>query len=146
MFSTVYLLLAELTVLLHFLFVVFVTVGALLLLRWPKLIYLHLPAFVWGVYIQFSGGYCPLTPLEKTFRQRAGMETYDGGFINHYLIPIIYPPGLTYEMQIMIGIGLIILNIVIYTVFIYRQRHRGNSWRIGNNAKDAKTQRTQREK
>ncbi|MDR9435332.1 MAG: DUF2784 domain-containing protein [Thiohalophilus sp.] len=127
MSSTIYLILAELTVLLHFLFVAFVTVGALLLLRWPKLIWLHLPALFWGIYIQFSGGYCPLTPLEKTFRQLADIETYEGGFINHYLIPIIYPPGLTHEMQIMIGIGLIVLNIVIYSLFIYRQRHRGTS-------------------
>jgi len=127
MSSTLYLLLAELTVLLHFLFVVFVTVGALLLLRWPKLIYLHLPALFWGIYIQFSGGFCPLTPLEKTFRQLAGLQMYEGGFINHYLIPIIYPPGLTYEMQIMIGIGLIILNVLIYAFFIYRQRHRGST-------------------
>lgn len=127
MFSILYLILAELTVLVHFLFVVFVTVGALLLLRWPKLIWLHLPALFWGIYIQFSGGYCPLTPLEKTFRQRAGMETYDGGFINYYLIPIIYPPGLTPEMQIMIGIGLILLNVLIYAVFIYRHRQRSDS-------------------
>ncbi|TDY03892.1 DUF2784 domain-containing protein [Thiohalophilus thiocyanatoxydans] len=122
MSSTLYLLLAELTVLLHFLFVVFVAVGALLLLRWPKLIWLHLPALFWGIYIQFSGGYCPLTPLEKTFRQLAGLRLYEGGFINHYLIPIIYPPGLTYEMQILIGIGLIILNVLIYSLFVFRQR------------------------
>ncbi|MFO8025773.1 DUF2784 domain-containing protein [Thiohalophilus sp.] len=127
MSSTIYLILAELTVLLHFLFVAFVTVGALLLLRWPKLIWLHLPALFWGIYIQFSGGYCPLTPLEKNFRQLAGMKTYDGGFINHYLIPIIYPPGLTAEMQFMIGIGLIVLNALIYVLFIYGQRHKGNS-------------------
>lgn len=122
MFSTIYLLLAEITVLLHFLFVVFVTIGALLLLRWPKLIWLHLPALFWGIYIQFSGGYCPLTPLEKTFRQLAGIETYDGGFINHYLIPIIYPPGLTYEMQIMIGIGLIVMNLLFYGLYVFRIR------------------------
>lgn len=127
MSSTIYLLLAELTVLLHFLFVIFVAVGGLLLLIWPKLIYLHLPAVMWGIYIQFSGGYCPLTPLEKTFRQLAGMQTYEGGFINQYLMPIIYPRGLTYEMQILIGIGLILLNIVIYTIFIYRQRRRVSS-------------------
>lgn len=127
MSSTIYLILAELTVLLHFLFVVFVAIGALLLLRWPKLIWLHLPALFWGIYIQFSGGYCPLTPLEKTFRQLAGMQGYEGGFVNHYLIPIIYPPGLTHEMQIMIGIGLIVLNVLIYAVLIYRHRQRSDS-------------------
>lgn len=127
MSSTIYLLLAELTVLLHFLFVIFVAVGGLLLLIWPKLIYLHLPAVMWGIYIQFSGGYCPLTPLEKTFRQLAGMQTYEGGFINQYLMPIIYPRGLTYEMQILIGIGLILLNIVIYTILIYRQRRKSDN-------------------
>lgn len=126
MSSTLYLLLAELTVLLHFLFVVFVAVGALLLLRWPKLIWLHLPALFWGIYIQFSGGYCPLTPLEKTFRQLAGLRLYEGGFINHYLIPVIYPPGLTYEMQIMIGIALIVLNVLFYSLFVYRQRRMGS--------------------
>ncbi|MDZ7661536.1 DUF2784 domain-containing protein [Thiohalophilus sp.] len=122
MSSTVYLLLAELTVLLHFLFVAFVAAGGLLVLRWPKLARVHLPALFWGIYIQFSGGFCPLTPLEKTFRQLAGLQAYEGGFINHYLIPVIYPPGLTHEMQVMIGIGLIVLNVVIYTIFIYRQR------------------------
>ncbi|MFP3874390.1 MAG: DUF2784 domain-containing protein [Thiohalophilus sp.] len=127
MFAMLYLLLAELTVLAHFLFVVFVTVGGLAVLRWPKLAWLHLPALLWGIYIQFSGGYCPLTPLEKTFRQLAGMNTYEGGFINHYLIPIIYPPGLTYEMQIMIGIVLIVFNVLIYSLVVYRQRRRGNS-------------------
>lgn len=127
MSSNIYLILAELTVLLHFLFVVFVAIGALLLLRWPKLIWLHLPALLWGIYIQFSGGYCPLTPLEKTFRQLAGMQGYEGGFVNHYLIPIIYPPGLTHEMQIMIGIGLIVLNVLIYAIFICSQRAKSGN-------------------
>ena len=125
MSSTLYLILAELTVLLHFLFVAFVVIGGFAVLRWPKLIYLHLLALAWGVYIELSGGICPLTPLENHFRQLAGMDIYQGGFINHYIMPILYPRGLTHDMQIRIGIGLIVLNVVIYTIFIYRQR-RGN--------------------
>lgn len=120
MSSTLYLLLAELTVLLHFLFVIFVAAGGLLLLFWPRLVYLHLPAVLWGIYIQFSGGYCPLTPLEKYFRQLAGMQTYEGGFINQYLMPIIYPRGLTHEIQIAIGIGLIFINLAFYGLYFHR--------------------------
>ena len=104
MSSMFYLLLVEITILLHFLFVLFVAAGGLLLLRWPRLVWLHMPMLLWGIYIQFSGGYCPLTPLEKYFRQMAGMQTYEGGFINQYIMPILYPRGLTHEMQIVIGV------------------------------------------
>ena len=122
-----YLLLAELTVLLHFLFVLFVAGGGLTVLRWPRLAWLHLPVLLWGIYIEFSGTICPLTPLEKQFRQLAGMEAYEGGFINHYLMPVIYPIGLSHEIQIIIGTGLIVFNILIYSLVIYRQRRRVNS-------------------
>jgi hypothetical protein len=124
MSSTLYLLLVEITILLHFMFVLFVAAGGLLLLRWPRIVWIHLPMLLWGIYIQFSGGICPLTPLEKYFRQMAGMQTYEGGFINQYIMPILYPRGLTHETQIMIGIGLVFVNMIYYSLFLYRQRHK----------------------
>ena len=122
MSSTLYLLLAELTVFLHFLFVALVAIGGLLILRWPKLIYLHLPAVLWGIYIQFSGNICPLTPLENYFRKQAGLGLYEGGFINQYIMPVIYPRGLTHDTQIIIGALVIIINLLFYGLFVYRHR------------------------
>lgn len=124
MSSMFYLLLVEITILLHFLFVLFVAAGGLLLLRWPRLVWLHMPMLLWGIYIQFSGGYCPLTPLEKYFRQMAGMQTYEGGFINQYIMPILYPRGLTHEMQIVIGVVLVFINVIYYSLFLYRRRRK----------------------
>ncbi len=126
MSSTLYLILAELTVLLHFLFVVFVVIGGVAVLRWPRLIYAHLLAVAWGIYIELTGGICPLTPLENRFRDLAGMQPYEGGFINHYIMPILYPRGLTHNIQIWIALGLIVINVAIYSVFVYRQRRKGS--------------------
>lgn len=124
MSSTLYLILVELTVLLHFLFVVFVVIGGVAVLRWPRLIYAHLLAVAWGIYIELTGGICPLTPLENRFRHLAGMDPYEGGFINHYIMPILYPRGLTHDIQIWIALGLIFVNLAVYSVFIYRYRHK----------------------
>jgi hypothetical protein len=122
MSSTLYLILAELTILLHFLFVVFVVLGGLVVLRWPKLIYLHLPMLAWGIYIELRSGICPLTPLENHFRHLAGIQPYEGGFINHYLMPILYPHGLTHDTQVLLGVALIMFNILIYGIFVYITR------------------------
>ncbi|VAX10686.1 putative membrane protein [hydrothermal vent metagenome] len=120
-----YLLLADLLVLIHFLFIVFVLLGGILLLKWKKLIWLHLPALLWGVFIQFSGWICPLTPLEIQLRRLAGANLYQGGFISHYLVPLIYPPGLTSDTQWLLGGILITVNITIYSfLFISRQKRR----------------------
>lgn len=106
-------LLANVIVLIHFGFILFVVFGGFLVLKQRKLIWLHLPAAVWGALIEFSGGFCPLTTLENSLRSASG-ESYADGFIEHYLIPIIYPSALTRPMQITFGFAVILLNFYIY--------------------------------
>jgi Protein of Unknown function (DUF2784) len=109
-----YLVLANLVVLLHSAFIVFVVGGALLLLhsRWWAL--LHIPAFAWGALIEFKGWICPLTPLENALRAKAGQGGYAGGFIEHYLTRLIYPAGLTPRIQVAIGAFVLALNALLY--------------------------------
>lgn len=113
-------LVADIIVLLHFVFIVFVTAGGLLTLRWPRLAWLHLPCVAWGVLIEVTGGICPLTPLEMRFRLAAGDPGYGGDFIDRYLLPIIYPSGLTRGLQIGLGIALLFFNITIYAFAWYK--------------------------
>ena len=121
-------LLADLVVGLHFLFVVFVVIGGLLVLRWRWMMWLHLPAAVWGALIEFRGWICPLTPLEKSLRARAGDAGYEGGFIDHYLLPVLYPGALTREIQVMLGVLVIVANFAIYWLVMRRKRlHSGRS-------------------
>ena len=121
-------LLADLVVGLHFLFVVFVVIGGLLVLRWRWMMWLHLPAAVWGALIEFRGWICPLTPLEKSLRARAGDAGYEGGFIDHYLLPVLYPGALTREIQVMLGVLVIVANFAIYWLAMRRKRlHSGRS-------------------
>jgi hypothetical protein len=98
----------------HLAFIVFVVIGGLLLLRWPRLMWLHVPAAVWGVLIEFCGWYCPLTNLEKYLLQRAGKAGYDGGFLAHYIFSIIYPSGLTRGIEIALGIFVLAVNAGVY--------------------------------
>lgn len=116
-----YALLAGVVVLLHLAFVAFVAAGALLVLRWPAVAGAHVPAAVWGAYIEFSGGICPLTPLENTLRARAGLDYYAGDFVARYLFPVLYPEGLTREAQVVSGLIVIAVNAGIYT-FVYIKR------------------------
>jgi hypothetical protein len=109
-----YRLLADLVVGLHFLFVVFVVIGGLLVLRWRWVMWLHVPAAVWGALIEFGGWICPLTPLEKTLRAWAGSAGYEGGFIEHYVIPILYPGALTRALQIALGVAVLLSNSLVY--------------------------------
>ena len=106
--------LADTLVIIHLLFVVFVMAGGFLLRRWPKLIWLHLPAALWGVYIEFSGRICPLTPLENQLRASTGETGYSGGFVEHYLLPILYPDNLTAPIQWLLGGCVVIVNLVVY--------------------------------
>lgn len=99
---------------LHLLFILFVFLGAFLVLRWPKLMWLHLPAAAWGVLIEFFGWWCPLTKWENHLLRQAGRAGYDSGFVAHYIMPIIYPPGLTRELEIAIGVFVLVLNAAIY--------------------------------
>jgi hypothetical protein len=114
--------LADLLLLLHLAFVAFVVLGGLLLLRWRRLIWLHLPAAIWGVAIMFGGWICPLTPLENRLRRMAGEAGLEGGFIEHYLLPVIYPSGLTHEVQVALGLFALILNLLIYCLVWRRMR------------------------
>ncbi len=115
-----YAVLAGVLVVLHLLFVVFVTLGGLGVLRWPRLAWLHLPAATWGVLIELRGWVCPLTPLEQRLWIRAGREGYGGGFVEHYLLPVLYPSGLTRSTQIALGVAVALFNLGIYGLLIYR--------------------------
>lgn len=102
----------------HLAFIVFVLGGGLLVLRWPRLAWLHLPAAVWGALIEFAGWTCPLTPLENDFLERAGGISYRGDFIERYLWPVIYPADLTPAIQDVLGGFVIALNCIIYAVVV----------------------------
>jgi hypothetical protein len=121
-------LLADLVVLVHLAFVVFVVLGGLLALKWRWVIWLHLPAAIWGAMIEFGGWICPLTPLENWLRYEGGEEGYVGGFIQHYLVPVLYPDGLTRGIQIVLGVAVILFNLIVYWQII-RQARSGRSGR-----------------
>ena len=115
-------LLATLVVTLHLTFVVVVVLGGLLVLRWPWLAYAHLPAALWGAWIEFAGWVCPLTPLEQSLRLKAGEQGYSGSFIEHYLLPLLYPSALTRTIQVALGIIVIAVNLGIYGYLLRRRR------------------------
>ncbi len=118
-----YHLLANAVLLLHLLFILFVVGGGLLVLRWPKMAWLHLPAALWGAAIEFAGWICPLTPLENHFRRMAGAAGYADGFIEHYLLPTLYPHALTREIQVAMGAAVLVLNLIVYAA-VWRHRRR----------------------
>jgi hypothetical protein len=115
-----YAVLAAAIVIVHLLFVVFATVGGLLVLRRPMLALAHLPAVVWAVFIELTGRICPLTPLENLLRERAGLEPYTGDFIAEYVFPVLYPQGLTREMQLLFGGLVLAINLVVYVVLAWK--------------------------
>lgn len=120
-------LLADLVVAVHFAFIVFAVAGGALVLRRPRLAWLHLPAVLWGAAVVAFGWICPLTPLENRLRAAAGEAGYAGGFVERYLVPLIYPPGLTRELQILLGVGLLLLNLGVYLRLWRRGRPRKGS-------------------
>ena len=122
-----YRILADLVVGVHVLFVVFVVAGGLLALRWPWVAAAHLPAAVWGALIEFRGWICPLTPLEKSLRASAGQAGYAGGFIEHYLLPALYPAGLTRGVQLVLGSLVLAVNVVVYGLLLWRRRARAGA-------------------
>jgi Protein of Unknown function (DUF2784) len=115
-------MLADLVVVLHFAFVLFVVFGGLLALRWPRLAYVHLPVALYGALIELVGWICPLTPLEKRLRESAGLQGYEGGFVEHYILPVLYPSGLTRNVQLVLGGLVIALNLGIYALVLRRGR------------------------
>ena len=98
----------------HLAFILFVLFGGFLVLRWPRLMWVHIPAAIWGILIEFAGWWCPLTKWENYFMRAAGRAGYDTGFVAHYIMPIIYPSGLTRGLEIAIGAFVLVLNLVIY--------------------------------
>lgn len=120
-----YRLLADLLLLTHFAFIIFVLLGGLLMLKWPQVAWLHIPAALWGVLTELLSLPCPLTPMEKYFQRLAGDAPYEGDFIAHYLLPVIYPAALTPNIQILLGIIVIVVNIVIYTYVLTHMNQRG---------------------
>lgn len=116
----IYRLLADLIVLVHLAFVVFAVAGAVLVLRWGWLMWVHLPAVVWAALIEFAGWICPLTPLENRLRILSGGAGYRGGFIEHYVVPILYPSGLTRGVQVFLGSIVIVINLGIYSWLVFR--------------------------
>jgi hypothetical protein len=120
----IYRALADAVLVLHLGFVLFVLLGALLVLRWPRLAWLHIPAAIWGVLIEYTGWICPLTPLENSFRTRGGEAGYSGAFIQHYIQPLLYPAGLTRSIQVVLGSMALILNLAAYSIVLSRTRSR----------------------
>jgi len=114
--------LATLVVLAHFAFILFVMFGGLLALRWRWVPWAHIPCFLWGAGIEVVGGICPLTPLENRLREAAGESQYAGTFIEHYILPVVYPAGLTRTVQLVLAVSLVALNVAIYAWVIRRRR------------------------
>lgn len=117
-------LLADALVVAHLVFVAFVLLGALLVARWPALAWLHVPALIWGALVELNAWICPLTPWEQHLRHAAGQSGYEGGFVDHYLLPVLYPAGLTPRMQLALGAVVLIVNLTLYGWILARRRRR----------------------
>lgn len=115
---------ADLVLLGHLAFVVFVAVGGLLALRWPRIAWVHVPVALWGAAVALGGWICPLTPLENRLRAAGGEAGYAGGFLEHYLVPIVYPSGLTRGHQLALGVAVLLFNLAVYGVVLARRRRR----------------------
>ena len=118
----IYRLLADIVVVFHLMFVLFVILGGFLVIRWRRLIYAHIPIAIYGALIEFGGWVCPLTPLENHLRRLGGQAGYTGGFVEHYLIPVLYPHALTRRAQFVLGGIVIAINVVAYWIFVSRRR------------------------
>jgi hypothetical protein len=116
--------LADLVLVVHLAFVLFVVLGGLLALRWPRVAWVHVPVALYGATIEFVGFICPLTPLEIWLRRRGGEAGYEGGFIEHYIMAALYPTGLTREIQLALGVGVLLLNAIVYTIVLKRYKLR----------------------
>jgi hypothetical protein len=115
-----YRILAEATLLAHAGFVVFAVLGGLLVVRHRRLAWAHVPAALWAAAIEFAGWICPLTPLENWFRARAGVAGYGSGFVEHYILPVLYPTALTREVQVVLGVSVLVVNAGIYCWVVRR--------------------------
>jgi hypothetical protein len=115
---------ADSVLVLHVAFVLFVTTGGLLVLRWAKLAWVHVPAVVWAAFVEFTGRICPLTPLEVALRRHAGEAGYAGDFAEHYIMPLLYPDGLTRDTQTALGALVVVINVLIYVAAAVRGHRR----------------------
>jgi len=116
--------LAELVLVVHAAFIVFVLFGGLLALKWRALPWLHLPCVLWVILIELNGWICPLTPLENQLREAGGERGYSGGFIEHYLLPIVYPPGLTTGLRMLLAALVLGVNLAVYGLLWWNWRRR----------------------
>lgn len=119
--------LADLVVVVHVAFVAFVVLGALAVMRWPRVAWVHVPAAIWGVLVEVLGWTCPLTPLENAWRARAAGAGYQGGFVEHYVLGALYPADLTRAVQWGLGALVLVLNAVAYGVLLARRCGGGSS-------------------
>jgi hypothetical protein len=115
-----YRVLADLVIMVHLAFVLFAVLGGLLVLRWKRCAWLHVPAVLWAALIEFAGWICPLTPLENWLRVRGGAIAYRSGFVEHYILPLLYPAVLTRQLQIVLGLFVLGINLGIYGWVLYR--------------------------
>lgn len=115
-------ILADAILLLHFAFVVFVIFGGLLVFYRRWVAWVHIPMVIWSSIVNLTTWRCPLTPLENLFRSAAGETGYEGGFIGHYIAPLLYPEGLTYDLGILVGVFVFVWNVLIYGIIVYRRR------------------------
>ena len=121
-----YRILADAVVVVHLVFIIFVLLGGLFVVKWRYLVFVHIPAVLWAAWVEFQGWICPLTPLENWFRQKAGLGGYQNSFVDQYLVPMVYPAGLNREWQMILGAIVIILNVTIYA-WIWSRGRFGNS-------------------
>jgi hypothetical protein len=119
--SGIHRVLADAVVLAHVAFVLFVVLGGLLVLRWPRAAWAHVPAATWGVATELAGWVCPLTPLENWLRVQGGDAGYAAGFVEHYVVPVLYPAGLTRPVQLALGVFALALNVSIYAWVVRRR-------------------------
>jgi len=120
----IYRLAADGILILHLFFVLFVLLGGLLVLLRPSFLWVHLAAVIWGVLVEWADWLCPLTPLENLFRKMGGKSGYPGGFIEHYLTPLLYPEELTIELRYLLGLIVIVVNLTIYGYILLRHRQK----------------------
>ncbi|MFQ5584306.1 MAG: DUF2784 domain-containing protein [Calditrichia bacterium] len=118
-----YKFLADLVVVIHFAFVLFAVFGALFVLKWKRVIWFHIPTVLWAALVEVAGWVCPLTPLEGWLRGKGGMESYKLGFIEHYILPVLYPASLTRGLQIFLGLAVLFVNLLLYFL-VYRRYYR----------------------
>lgn len=119
--------LADLVLVVHLSFVLFVVLGGLLVFRWPWMAWVHVPLAIYGAVIEFLGFICPLTPLEVRLRRLGGEAGYEGGFVEHYITAALYPSGLTREVQLVLGVGVLVLNAIVYALVLRKRGRRVSS-------------------